>query len=126
MLYAFYQSTLHIGARPSACQILRQRSFHVMSRVQQVPPGTNQKRIRNAMPFFDADRFARLLEREGFSSGQARAVINALDDVVDESTIIVTADLVSKSCLASFTASHVERHSPIPYASFRASSSCVV
>lgn len=72
------------AARPSACQILRQRSFHVMSRVQQVPPGTNQKRIRNAMPFFDADRFARLLEREGFSSGQARAVINALDDVVDE------------------------------------------
>lgn len=85
-----------------------------MSRVQQVPPGTNQKRIRNAMPFFDADRFARLLEREGFSSGQARAVINALDDVVDEryygmnkddkyidtlfnSTTIVTADLVSKA-----------------------------
>lgn len=69
------------------------------------------------MPFFDADRFARLLEREGFSSGQARAVINSLDDVVDEryywgddkgkhlydtlmtydSTTIVTADLVSKA-----------------------------
>ncbi|CDH51982.1 duf1640-domain-containing protein [Lichtheimia corymbifera JMRC:FSU:9682] len=97
MLYAFYKSTLHFGARPSACQILRQRSFHAVSRVQQVPPGTNQKRIRNAMPFFDADRFARLLEREGFSSGQARAVINSLDDVVDESTTIVTADLVSKA-----------------------------
>lgn len=77
--------TQHLhAARPSACQILRQRSFHAVSRVQQVPPGTNQKRIRNAMPFFDADRFARLLEREGFSSGQARAVINSLDDVVDE------------------------------------------
>jgi hypothetical protein len=36
------------------------------------------------MPFFDAERFARLLEKEGFTAGQARTVIQALDDVVDE------------------------------------------
>jgi hypothetical protein len=36
------------------------------------------------MPFFDAERFARLLEMEGFTAGQARTVIQALDDVVDE------------------------------------------
>jgi hypothetical protein len=36
------------------------------------------------MPFFDAERFARLLEKEGFSAAQARTVIQALDDVVDE------------------------------------------
>lgn len=36
------------------------------------------------IPFFDAERFARLLEREGFSAAQARTVIHALDDVVDE------------------------------------------
>jgi hypothetical protein len=36
------------------------------------------------MPFFDAERFARLLEKEGFSSAQAKTVIHALDDVVNE------------------------------------------
>jgi hypothetical protein len=36
------------------------------------------------MPFFDAERFSRLLEKEGFSAAQARTVIQALDDVVDE------------------------------------------
>lgn len=41
-------------------------------------------RIQNLTPYFDADRFAQLLEKEGFSAGQAKAVINALDDVVDE------------------------------------------
>lgn len=49
------------------------------------------------MPFFDAERFARLLEKEGFSAAQARTVIQALDDVVDESTSNVTNDLVSKA-----------------------------
>ncbi|KAL9537776.1 hypothetical protein MBANPS3_011475 [Mucor bainieri] len=49
------------------------------------------------IPFFDAERFARLLEREGFSAAQARTVIHALDDVVDESTTNVTNDLVSKA-----------------------------
>lgn len=39
---------------------------------------------RIQMPFFDAERFARLLEKEGFSSVQAKTIINALDDVVDE------------------------------------------
>lgn len=39
---------------------------------------------RLQMPFFDAERFARMLEKEGFSSVQAKTVINALDDVVDE------------------------------------------
>lgn len=43
-----------------------------------------KSRIRAAMPVFDAERFAQLLEREGFSARQARAVISALDDVVDE------------------------------------------
>ncbi|ORY94175.1 hypothetical protein BCR43DRAFT_495997 [Syncephalastrum racemosum] len=54
-------------------------------------------RIQNLTPYFDADRFAQLLEREGFSASQAKAVINALDDVVDESTSNVTSDLVSKA-----------------------------
>lgn len=36
------------------------------------------------IPYFDAERFARLLEKEGFSAVQAKTVINALDDVVDE------------------------------------------
>ncbi|CEP15191.1 hypothetical protein [Parasitella parasitica] len=49
------------------------------------------------IPFFDAERFARLLEKEGFSATQAKAVIQALDDVVDESTANVTNDLVSKA-----------------------------
>ncbi|KAI8360771.1 hypothetical protein BD560DRAFT_182936 [Blakeslea trispora] len=49
------------------------------------------------VPFFDAERFARLLEGEGFSSTQAKTVIRALDDVVDESTFNVTNDLVSKA-----------------------------
>ncbi|ORX57028.1 DUF1640-domain-containing protein [Hesseltinella vesiculosa] len=49
------------------------------------------------MPYFDASRFAALLEREGFSASQSKAVINALNDVVDESSVNVTADLVSKS-----------------------------
>ncbi|KAI8064351.1 hypothetical protein BC940DRAFT_242507 [Gongronella butleri] len=48
------------------------------------------------MPYFDADRFAALLEREGFSGSQSKAVIIALNDVVDESTANVTADLVTK------------------------------
>ncbi|KAI9485415.1 MAG: hypothetical protein EXX96DRAFT_545016 [Benjaminiella poitrasii] len=49
------------------------------------------------MPYFDEERFARLLETEGFSNAQARTIILALDDVVDESTINVTNDLVSKT-----------------------------
>ncbi|ORZ12833.1 hypothetical protein BCR42DRAFT_420058 [Absidia repens] len=49
------------------------------------------------MPYFDAERFAMLLEKEGFSASQSRAVINALDDVVDESTVNVTDDLVTKA-----------------------------
>lgn len=36
------------------------------------------------MPYFDAERFARLLEKEGFSTAQANTVIHALDDVVEE------------------------------------------
>jgi hypothetical protein len=36
------------------------------------------------MPYFDAERFARLLEKEGFSTTQANTVIHALDDVVEE------------------------------------------
>lgn len=35
-------------------------------------------------PYFDAERFARLLEKEGFSPAQANTVIHALDDVVEE------------------------------------------
>ncbi|CAO3590526.1 unnamed protein product [Absidia cylindrospora] len=49
------------------------------------------------MPYFDAEQFAMLLEKEGFSASQFRAVINALDDVVDESTVNVTDDLVTKA-----------------------------
>ncbi|CAO3689034.1 unnamed protein product [Rhizopus stolonifer] len=48
-------------------------------------------------PYFDAERFARLLEKEGFSPAQANTVIHALDDVVEESTVNVTSDLVSKA-----------------------------
>lgn len=40
------------------------------------------------IPFFDAERFARLLEKEGFSAAQARTVIHALDDVVDERYVV--------------------------------------
>ncbi|KAI7853005.1 hypothetical protein BDC45DRAFT_512036 [Circinella umbellata] len=65
--------------------------------IQRSAESVQHQRIRQAMPYFDAERFARLLEREGFSAGQARAVINSLDDVVDESTTIVTTDLVSKA-----------------------------
>ncbi|CAO3695629.1 hypothetical protein G6F70_006843 [Rhizopus microsporus] len=49
------------------------------------------------MPYFDAERFARLLEKEGFSAIQANTIIHALDDVVEESTINVTSNLVSKA-----------------------------
>ncbi|PHZ08730.1 DUF1640-domain-containing protein [Rhizopus microsporus ATCC 52813] len=49
------------------------------------------------MPYFDAERFARLLEKEGFSAVQANTIIHALDDVVEESTINVTSNLVSKA-----------------------------
>ena len=52
--------------------------------LQRSAESAQHQRIRQAMPYFDAERFARLLEREGFSAGQARAVINSLDDVVDE------------------------------------------
>ncbi|KAI8089975.1 uncharacterized protein BX664DRAFT_365726 [Halteromyces radiatus] len=48
------------------------------------------------MPYFDSERFASLLEKEGFSASQAKAVINALNDVVDESTVNVTDDLITK------------------------------
>lgn len=47
-----------------------------------LPTGTTTRKIQ--IPFFDAERFARLLEKEGFSEAQARTVIHALDDVVDE------------------------------------------
>ncbi|KAI8367552.1 uncharacterized protein BYT42DRAFT_617974 [Radiomyces spectabilis] len=73
-----------------------QRSFTRGARTK-VPSGASTHRIQAAMPFFDAEQFARLLEKEGFSSNQARAVINALNDVVDESTLNVTNDLVSKA-----------------------------
>ncbi|KAI7902952.1 uncharacterized protein BX663DRAFT_531078 [Cokeromyces recurvatus] len=55
------------------------------------------KRQRLNIPYFDAERFARLLEKEGFSNSQARTIIHALDDVVDESTFNVTSDLVSRA-----------------------------
>jgi hypothetical protein len=45
---------------------------------------SNTPSLELHMPYFDAERFATLLEREGFSASQSRAVINALDDVVDE------------------------------------------
>lgn len=43
-----------------------------------------RQRIQNAIPYFDPERFAQLLEKEGFSARQSRAVIEALDDVVEE------------------------------------------
>lgn len=57
-----------------------------------IPTATRWLRTRAAptkgqriyMPYFDAERFARMLEKEGFTAGQARTVIHALDDVVDE------------------------------------------
>ncbi|KAI8339950.1 hypothetical protein BC941DRAFT_419000 [Chlamydoabsidia padenii] len=58
---------------------------------------SNTPSLELHMPYFDAERFATLLEKEGFSASQSRAVINALDDVVDESTVNVTADLVTKA-----------------------------
>ena len=63
----------------------RQRLLRLhTSALQRSAESAQHQRIRQAMPYFDAERFARLLEREGFSAGQARAVINSLDDVVDE------------------------------------------
>ncbi|KAL0075042.1 hypothetical protein J3Q64DRAFT_1776435 [Phycomyces blakesleeanus] len=49
------------------------------------------------MPYFDADRFIAGLGKEGFSAQQAQAVIDALEDVVTESTINVTGSLVSRA-----------------------------
>ncbi|KAI9024435.1 hypothetical protein CLU79DRAFT_747168 [Phycomyces nitens] len=49
------------------------------------------------MPYFDAERFITGLEKEGFSAKQAQAVIDALEDVVTESTINVTSSLVSRA-----------------------------
>lgn len=51
-------------------------------RTRASPATGTAKKIQ--IPFFDAERFARLLEKEGFSAAQARTVIHALDDVVDE------------------------------------------
>ncbi|KAI8977552.1 hypothetical protein BDF20DRAFT_574133 [Mycotypha africana] len=48
------------------------------------------------IPYFDADRFVALLQKEGFSHAQAKTVVLALDDVVEESKRNVTNDLVSK------------------------------
>ncbi|OAD66279.1 hypothetical protein PHYBLDRAFT_152606 [Phycomyces blakesleeanus NRRL 1555(-)] len=53
--------------------------------------------IRVPMPYFDADRFIAGLGKEGFSAQQAQAVIDALEDVVTESTINVTGSLVSRA-----------------------------
>ncbi|CAO3609801.1 unnamed protein product [Cunninghamella echinulata] len=49
------------------------------------------------LPYFDTQKFALLLEKEGFSATQAKTVINALNNVVDESASNVTGDLVSKA-----------------------------
>ncbi|KAF7726647.1 hypothetical protein EC973_008520 [Apophysomyces ossiformis] len=70
---------------------------HTLRLIRKDEPMPSVERIRRSMPYFDADRFAKLLEKEGFSSKQARAVITALDDVVDECTINVTNSLVSKA-----------------------------
>lgn len=40
------------------------------------------------VPFFDADRFAQMLEKEGFLSSQSQTVIQALDDVVEERFVV--------------------------------------
>lgn len=55
-----------------------------------------KSQLKQHLPFFDAERFSRLLQKEGFSTSQANAVIQALDDVVNESTYNVCNDLVSK------------------------------
>ncbi|KAL0075832.1 hypothetical protein J3Q64DRAFT_1774342 [Phycomyces blakesleeanus] len=51
---------------------------------------------KNGLPFFDADQFSNLLIKEGFSPAQSRTVIHALDDVVNESIITTSSDLVTK------------------------------
>ncbi|KAI9322373.1 hypothetical protein BX666DRAFT_1894231 [Dichotomocladium elegans] len=96
MIFTFSKRIHRFGVSNSARRF-RLRSFTTASKSADANHDAPRQRIRRALPFFDADQFARLLEREGFSSRQARAVINALDDVVDESTTIVTADLVSKA-----------------------------
>ncbi|KAI8985091.1 hypothetical protein BDB01DRAFT_96323 [Pilobolus umbonatus] len=49
------------------------------------------------LPYFDDKKFTQLLEKEGFSNVQAKTIMQALDDVVEESTNDVTTDLVSKA-----------------------------
>lgn len=75
----FVIAILLIGTRLPACAIQRQlrtKSHHATK--------YDTPSLELHMPYFDAERFAMLLEKEGFSASQSRAVINALDDVVDE------------------------------------------
>ncbi|KAI9271350.1 hypothetical protein BY458DRAFT_509748 [Sporodiniella umbellata] len=70
-------------------------SIHNTRRLRTRASAKSENKVNT--PYFDAERFARLLEKEGFSPAQANTVIHALDDVVEESTINVTSDLVSKA-----------------------------
>lgn len=74
---------------PGTCQ--QQRFYNTSKpattrwlRTRAVTPPINKPGQKLHMPFFDAERFARMLEKEGFSAAQAKTVIQALDDVVDE------------------------------------------
>ncbi|KAG2183015.1 hypothetical protein INT44_005996 [Umbelopsis vinacea] len=74
------------------------KHFHI-ARFTTTPSQSDQRAesIPTSLPNFDAVRFASLLEKEGFSKNQAKAVVSALDDVVEESASIIKYSLISKA-----------------------------